>query len=398
MKLIIKKDYQDPENNFLEIVERKGVGHPDTLADKLAEECSRVYSEYCIKEFGFVLHHNLDKLYIGAGLFLLEKAQIICKNKIRIDLNGRCSNQFGNKKIDLEALFTPIIKSYISSVMPRINPDNDLAININCTQFSKRENWYTPKSISDVPDAKELFAADTSLCIAYLGHTFCEKLALELEGFFYTHNELGYPTPNFKDIGQDIKIMVSRISSEITVTMCLPVFKDKYKSESEYVEIIKKYELLLTKKAETIENPRNYTFKIEINRLPDYSYRNYSLLKGSCIECGEEGVVGRGNNAQGLISTFRHHTMEAACGKNVRYHTGRVVSFMQNETIKKLHEQLGVNAMIYCLTRNRGSIFEPFVFYLSVDNEVKREDVEKIIKSEFNEKFLEKIIERKNLI
>ena len=76
MKLLIKNDYKNPEDNYLEIVERKGMGHPDTLADKLAEECSRVYSEYCINKYGFILHHNIDKLYIGAGLFLLENGKL----------------------------------------------------------------------------------------------------------------------------------------------------------------------------------------------------------------------------------------------------------------------------------------------------------------------------------
>ena len=65
--LTINKQYVNPEEKDFEIVERKGVGHPDTLADALAEEISRVYSKYCLEKFGAVLHHNIDKLYIGAG-------------------------------------------------------------------------------------------------------------------------------------------------------------------------------------------------------------------------------------------------------------------------------------------------------------------------------------------
>ncbi|MET7278839.1 methionine adenosyltransferase [Kribbella sp. NPDC005582] len=44
------------------IVERKGIGHPDTLADHLAERLSRAYSRYTLDHFGAVLHHNFDKL------------------------------------------------------------------------------------------------------------------------------------------------------------------------------------------------------------------------------------------------------------------------------------------------------------------------------------------------
>ena len=86
MKLQIVKDYNNPEDRNIEIVERKGLGHPDTLADKLAEECSRVYSVYCMEHFGCVLHHNIDKLYIGGGLFLLEDRKVLIYNKIRVVL------------------------------------------------------------------------------------------------------------------------------------------------------------------------------------------------------------------------------------------------------------------------------------------------------------------------
>lgn len=87
MELKIVKDYKDPEKGNIEIVERKGIGHPDTIADKLAEECSRVYSKYCQDHFGCILHHNIDKLYVGGGLFLLEDGKIVCHNKIRFELN-----------------------------------------------------------------------------------------------------------------------------------------------------------------------------------------------------------------------------------------------------------------------------------------------------------------------
>ena len=39
------------ENNPLEVVERKGIGHPDTLADLVAEMFSKKYIEYCLNEF-----------------------------------------------------------------------------------------------------------------------------------------------------------------------------------------------------------------------------------------------------------------------------------------------------------------------------------------------------------
>ena len=60
--LIIRNDYKNPEDNYIEVTERKGIGHPDTLADMLALECSKAYAKYCLNNYGRVLHYNLDKL------------------------------------------------------------------------------------------------------------------------------------------------------------------------------------------------------------------------------------------------------------------------------------------------------------------------------------------------
>src|SRR5438034_10483244 len=49
------------EEQDLEIVERKGVGHPDHICDAIKNEVSvALYKEY-LKRYGHVQHHNIDK-------------------------------------------------------------------------------------------------------------------------------------------------------------------------------------------------------------------------------------------------------------------------------------------------------------------------------------------------
>lgn len=398
MEIKVQKDYKNPEKRKIEIVERKGLGHPDTLADELAYELSRVYSKYCKEHFGIILHHNLDKLYIGAGLFSLENGKIKRKHKIRVELNGRVSNCMNGEKIDLEKIFIPVIYEYLGSILPRLHPQEDLDIHINCTQFSKRDYWYQPRNKYDVPDSSEIFAADTALCVSYGVRTYCENLAYQLEQYFWKITKNHYPTPAFKDIGQDIKVMVSRIGKNVVTSISLPVFKDQYQTKQEYDEIIQKYEKKLKKYTSTIANPLGYNVKVEINHMPDDTYQEYVLVLGSCIECGEEGLVGRGNDSQGLISSVREHTMEASSGKNLRYHTGRVISYMANKATKRIAEELGTACTLYALTRNRGSIFRPYVFYLSVDDSSKKKECKKIIEEEFTEEKLLKILDDRNEI
>ena len=395
--IIIEEDYKEISQNNIEIIERKGLGHPDTLADKLAEECSRIYSNYCINNFGCILHHNFDKLYIGAGCFRYENGKTIMYQPIKVFINGRASNTMNGKKIDLEKMLVPVIKKYLSSVLPRVDVENEVEININCTQNTKVHNWFTPENVNDVPDATKVFANDTSLCVAHYPFTICEELALKAEKFFWKYND-NYATPKFDDIGQDIKVMVSRVSKDITLTLCIPVYSDKFSNEDEYINIIKKYEKLLSKEIKKIIGIEKYNLNVEINRKTDGGYIYYSLCKGSCLECGEEGIVGRGNNSQGIIPAFRSHTMEAPCGKNERYHTGRVLSFLANRTVKRIYEECGINCSLYCLTKNKNKLLEPFIMYLSVNKKEKISDIKKIIDEEFDEKtYLLKILEEHKL-
>lgn len=396
MALVINEDYINPEKSNIEVVERKGMGHPDTLADKLAEECSRTYSNYCYHKYGAILHYNLDKLYIGAGLFKYENGKINKYSNITVNLNGRISNEMNNEKINIDEILRPVIKKYLKSVLPRLDVENDLTININSTQNTKRDNWYKPKSLEDLPDYYDINANDTSLCVSNGGLTFCEQLALEIEQMFWNYNDF-YPTPKYDDIGQDIKVMVTRIGKNVDLSISLPVYKDKFNNMNEFAIIIKKYEKIINEKIKTIPNPNNYKVNIGIDKLPDGNYDGYALVIGSCCECGEEGVVGRGNDSKGLISAIRPHTMEAASGKNTRYHTGCVLAFLGNRVTERIFNELGIKSTLYCVTRNKNPLLNPYIFYLSVDRKTEENNIRKIISEEFNEDFMKKIIQKRRL-
>ncbi|HXV50573.1 MAG TPA: methionine adenosyltransferase, partial [Nitrosopumilaceae archaeon] len=50
-----------------EIVERKGLGHPDTICDLVMDKVSIELSKLYIKETGTIQHHNMDKTMLVAG-------------------------------------------------------------------------------------------------------------------------------------------------------------------------------------------------------------------------------------------------------------------------------------------------------------------------------------------
>ena len=57
----------------------------------------------------------------------------------------------------------------------------------------------------------------------------------------------------------------------------------------------------------------------------------YLTKSGLSCESGDDGSVGRGNRVNGLITPFRHMTLEAAAGKNPVNHVGKIYSILSSE-------------------------------------------------------------------
>src|ERR1700732_3947670 len=51
----------------VEIVERKGIGHPDSIIDGACEAVSIALSNYYLDKFGVIFHHNVDKGLLVGG-------------------------------------------------------------------------------------------------------------------------------------------------------------------------------------------------------------------------------------------------------------------------------------------------------------------------------------------
>src|SRR5438034_5853297 len=118
--LTIRSGCPSTSERRIEIVERKGLGHPDTLADGIAESISIEYSQYCLQRFGAVLHHNVDKTAIIGGQFLSSFGTGEMLAPVRIICNGRMSTTFGGEAIDVKAIQERAAKSYLEKILPEL--------------------------------------------------------------------------------------------------------------------------------------------------------------------------------------------------------------------------------------------------------------------------------------
>ncbi|MFA5125202.1 MAG: methionine adenosyltransferase [Patescibacteria group bacterium] len=391
----ISRDWLNPENREIEIVERKGLGHPDTLADGLAEAVSVAYSKYCLDNFGVVLHHNVDKLFIGGGWFKSDFGRCEFLKPVRVVVNGRMSNTMDGQTIDLAAIQSQAITDYLRVHLPNLLPQHLEIIN-STTQHTTRPFWFSPRNIGDLPEAAQLMAGDTSVSVAHWPMTICENLAYGLEQYFWMYSPDRYF--GFPGIGQDIKVMVCRDGDAIDITVCMPVLATGVSNRSEYDAMVMIMEKLLSEQAQLIAANSSYKINLRVNPGPD-GYRLYMLGIGSCVECGEEGLVGRGNSPLGVISTFRPYSMEAPAGKNPVYHTGRVMGFLTQRLAKAVYDELGIGCSIISLAKNGQSLIPPAQLMIYVDRDVAREIIEDVVARNFLQvDYLKEILETRVII
>ncbi|MCL4375186.1 methionine adenosyltransferase, partial [Candidatus Marsarchaeota archaeon] len=62
----------------------------------------------------------------------------------------------------------------------------------------------------------------------------------------------------------------------------------------------------------------------------------YLTKSGLSCEAGDDGSVGRGNRVNGLITPFRHMSLEAAAGKNPVSHIGKIYNILATELSKDI--------------------------------------------------------------
>jgi S-adenosylmethionine synthetase len=120
------------EENDLEIVERKGLGHPDTICDSLAEEFSRELSKLYLERFGRILHHNVDKAILVGGVAKPRFGGGEVIEPIIFSLVGRVTNFYKGQNLDREIgeLFYRTVEGWIKENIPNLDPKRHIRADI----------------------------------------------------------------------------------------------------------------------------------------------------------------------------------------------------------------------------------------------------------------------------
>lgn len=396
-QLFIRKIGPTDEQPF-EVVERKGIGHPDTLADGVAETVSIEYSRYCLKEFGAVLHHHFDKTVIMGGQAKIDFGIGEMIKPIRLVINGRVSSIFGDKKIDYQEIQKKAAKEYLKKALPHLDVNKYVEIKSFSTSYSKSPVWYRPRSLDDLLEFKTPFINDSSAIVSFWPLSSTEKLVLEMEKYFYDENK----NPKFNYIGHDIKILAIRTFKNINLTLCVPFISSKTYDRNFYLE---KLDFIQSQLKKIVQNLLRDKFNISIslntgdfNLLGKSKERSgyYFSASGSALDYGEEGVVGRGNRSRGVISCLRPNSTDAIHGKNPSFHVGKVYAYFGDQISKAIAKEMGCECTIILATQNKRPIGSPQKIIIYTSEKRSEKKIRKIIEKELSKKeWIQKIVEDK---
>ncbi len=388
----------------IEIVERKGLGHPDYMADSIAEAFSRNLSKYYIEHFGTILHHNVDKLEIVGGNVDVEFGGGKFLKPMLIFFSGRATAKVGNENVPLAEIAKQSAKNFIKENYRFVNPDDEKQIKFMVETKSGSTDLVDVYGRKDALSSGKILANDTSIGIGYAPLTITERTIKELEMYLNSKKfKEKYPYS-----GEDIKIMGTRIDKKLDLTIAMGFVSKFVNSESDYweykgkiMEEIRKFveskisdsEISLNEKGIDLgENGSKgiYLNTADVRKKGEEKGNIYLTLTGMSAEQGDDGAVGRGNRVNGIIPFQRSLSMEAVAGKNPVNHIGKLYNVMAFRLANKVYEELSneiKQVEVKLLSQIGISITDPYIAYASIipASNVKVSDLKGKIKRIFED-------------
>jgi S-adenosylmethionine synthetase len=316
-KAVIERD--------VELVERKGIGHPDSVADALSESVSRALSNYYYKNYGKVLHHNTDETQVVGGQSKPEFGGGNMLEPIYILLVGRATTKVNNDRIPYRTIALKAARDYLRNNFKDLDTDEDVIIDCRIGQGSvDLTSLYSQQNLSN----------DTSFGVGYAPFSETDKLTLETEK--YINGSLKNTMP---EIGYDIKVMGVRNKDIINLTVAAAYVGKRLASPKEYNNSKQalKEKLLDYSKKFTDKKVNIFVNTADLEKFSSY----YITVTGLSMENGDDGSVGRGNRVNGLITPYRPMSMEASAGKNPVTHVGKLYNILSFKIADKIYETAG---------------------------------------------------------
>jgi S-adenosylmethionine synthetase len=341
------------EDQPLEIVERKGLGHPDTMCDSVMNRISVELSKEYIDKFGVVLHHNVDKSLLAAGVAVPAFNGGKVLEPMRFVFGDRATFKVGDEEIPVDDIAAKSASDWLKENLRFVDADSIVY-----------QSQIKPGSmaLADIFDRKGKFLGsnDTSAAVGYAPFTKTETVIMELENYL---NSKSFKS-SFPESGEDIKLMGLRKGGDLNITVAMAMVDRFIDDEEDY---FKKQDEINKAIHGFVDDKFGFDrITIDINAL-DVRGRGidglYLTVTGTSAEAGDSGQVGRGNNVAGVIPLNRPMSSEAAAGKNPVSHVGKIYNALCYRIANRVVEDVtGVREIyVWLLSQIGKPINEPNV-------------------------------------
>lgn len=354
MNLSVEK-LETPEVDTLEveIVERKGLGHPDSICDAIAEEFSLSLCRFYSERFGFVLHHNVDKALLWAGKTRPKFGGGEVENPLEFFIAGRATSEFRGVKIPVEEVFYESARNWMRQNMHALDPEAHAIFHTLVRPGSG--------DLVDVFRRQQKsgfkLANDTSIGVGYAPLSELEDVVYQVE------RHLNSPAVKsaHMEIGEDIKVMGVRRANIVHLTIGCAFVDRHVENIHDYSEKKRRVREISEKVAARFTERE---IVVSVNAADDEANESVFLtVTGTSAEAGDDGEAGRGNRTNGLITPYRPMSMESLAGKNPITHVGKLYNLVAGLTAAALVGEISevTEAQCYLVSQIGRPINEPQV-------------------------------------
>ncbi|NOZ24907.1 MAG: methionine adenosyltransferase [Nitrospirae bacterium] len=330
----------------VEIVERKGKGHPDSICDSVMDAISVALSREYMREFGTILHHNIDKGLLAAGRTVKRFGGGRILKPMELIIGDRATFSAGEKEIPVREIAVETAKEWLRENLRFVDPEKHVKYRVVLAEGSAE----LTDIFSRRGGCRE--ANDTSAAVGYHPLSPTETLILKLEEHL---NSAGFKE-RFPETGEDVKVMGLRRGRDLEITVAMPLLAGDVHSEREYFQRKRLVQEEMRAFADSLGHPDFRKITLHYNTL-DKQGRGlsgvYLSLLGTSAEDADSGQVGRGNRVNGLISLNRPMGTEAAAGKNPVSHVGKIYNVLAHKIAREIYESTEGIKEVYVVMLSR---------------------------------------------
>jgi S-adenosylmethionine synthetase len=347
----------DPRKGAFELVERKGVGHPDTMCDAISETMSRYYSQFCLLNFGRVAHHWFDKVMLIGGEADIRFGVGRITRPYKLIFAGKCALRVGDVPIPLMELAKRAACDVLARTLTGFDADKHLVTSlevVDSTGPGRSSARYRPQSNDELPslDSDDLISNDANILVAYSTPTPLEDLVLFTESLL---NGVEYKRLN-PDVGWDIKVIGRRAGANLSVLVNVPFLARHITSTHAYNE---RKQCVTRDLRERLRQRFDVVPELTVNPADVGGAHPYLLALGSAADTGDVGATGRGNRSNGLITPMRPMSIEAPAGKNPVDHTGKLHTLAARDLAQTIATTLNASVEVFIYTAKGSPARQP---------------------------------------